>query len=252
MFIVWGKKVVHRKIGYVADFCPLCREPKPFLLNRVGVVGHVYYISFGEGQLAGYERVCQSCKTRLKAEPSRYSATPAKFTGMEDLCQQTFPGLREAYAERLGMEEKLRRAPGLLSVDERRSMIGQPFVLLSPVVEARFASTHIDKEVGLSLLGTIVVLCITPGLVGAIAPDAVGPAMLTVGVIGTCMVIWQGATAGRRFIKRKIAPALTKSLHPLNPSEREIQEVLAELKRLRHKIGSKVKPMDILRMTRSV
>lgn len=252
MFIVWGKKVVHRKVGYVADYCPLCREPSAFLLHRVGVAGHVYYISFGEGQLAGYERTCQGCQTKSKAEPSRYSATPSKYTGVEDLCLKTFPDLREAYAERLSLEDKAKSAPALLSTEERRKLIGQPFVVLSPLVEARYARKPVDKETMLSLLATVVLLVLTYRMVNAMAPAAVYPAMLTVGILGACLVAWQGVTAGRRFIKRKIVPLLTRSLHPLNPTEQEIQEVLAEFRRLRHKIGSKVKPVDLMRVTRAI
>ena len=32
MFVVWGKKHVYRKLGYVADFCEICRGPKAFLM----------------------------------------------------------------------------------------------------------------------------------------------------------------------------------------------------------------------------
>jgi len=70
-FIVWGKKRVTRNLGYVADFCPLCREPKPFLLQRIGMAGHVYYISAGEGELVGFHRTCQTCKTAFTADPHK-------------------------------------------------------------------------------------------------------------------------------------------------------------------------------------
>ena len=56
VFIVWGKKVVDRKLGHVAGFCPMCREPKTFLPRRVGAAGHVYCLSTGEGGLIGHER----------------------------------------------------------------------------------------------------------------------------------------------------------------------------------------------------
>jgi hypothetical protein len=38
MFVVWGKKRVRKKIGHVADFCPMCRTAQPFALVRVGVL----------------------------------------------------------------------------------------------------------------------------------------------------------------------------------------------------------------------
>jgi len=41
MFIVWGKKIVYRKLGFVADFCPICRGPRAFELKRVGSASHL-------------------------------------------------------------------------------------------------------------------------------------------------------------------------------------------------------------------
>src|SRR5258706_9118781 len=44
MFIIWGKKRVTKSLGYVADFCPLCRDVRTFELVRVGLAGHIYYL----------------------------------------------------------------------------------------------------------------------------------------------------------------------------------------------------------------
>jgi hypothetical protein len=41
--IIWGTKRTLNKLGYVADFCPLCRQSRAFSVSRVGKVGHFYY-----------------------------------------------------------------------------------------------------------------------------------------------------------------------------------------------------------------
>src|SRR5258705_351547 len=73
MIFIWGKKLVYSKLGYVADFCPICRSPQAFEVQSVGVASHVYYVSFGKGALAGYQRKCCDCGVTLDAKPTNYA-----------------------------------------------------------------------------------------------------------------------------------------------------------------------------------
>lgn len=41
--IIWGTKVKRRRVGYVADYCAVCHEPRLFELIRVGIAGHLYF-----------------------------------------------------------------------------------------------------------------------------------------------------------------------------------------------------------------
>lgn len=246
MFIVWGKKIVYRKLGFVADFCPICRGPRAFEVKRVGSASHVYYISAGEGELVGYERVCQDCGTALNADPGAYAAFSKVCAPVPDLVKQTFPAMPQVLQERLALEEKVRHAPALLSQEERRALIRTPFVLLSPKVEKRFSSsTHIDKEVGMSLLAALLLLVFGPALGTAVAPDASDIAVLASLGMGVVLVGWQMALSGRRFMRRQVVPVLARSLRPLRPSEEELGMVLGELRQVRNKMGTKLVLSDL-------
>lgn len=245
MFIIWGRKLVYRKLGHVADFCPICRVPRPFALKRVGSAGHVYYISTGEGELVGYERTCQDCGTSLQTEPTAYASIAKNTAPLAELTRQTFPNLDQVLGERLALEEKVRHAPSSLSREERHALIRSPFLILSPKVEKRFASTHIDKEIGFALIGAVALLIVGPALGRVVAPDSEGAVLLTSLSMGFLMVLWQGIGAGKRFMRRQITPVLAKCLFPLRPSDEELKSVLAELKQLRHKMGSKLKLADL-------
>jgi hypothetical protein len=246
MFIVWGRKLVHRKMGYVADFCSICRAPKPFELRRVGSAGHVYYVSVGEGQLVGYERLCQECKTAFRADPTVYASISKASTPLADLTKQTFPNIDEVLRERLALEKKIKDAPMSLSADERHVLIRNPFLLMSPKVEKRFASIHIDMEVGLSLVAAATLVFVVQAVTRAVAPDAVDKSALVSLVLGILLVAWQGSSSGRRFMVRKVIPVLATTIRPLKPTEDELKSVLAELSRLKHKIGTKLKLADLL------
>jgi hypothetical protein len=246
MFIVWGKKLVYRKVGFVADFCPICRVARPFELKRVGSAGHVYYISAGEGELVGFERHCQECKTSLRAEPTDYASVSKNELPLSELIQRTFPNLAQALKDRLALEERVQRHPESLSLEERHALIRNPFLLLSPKVEKRFAATHIDKEIGLSIVGAICLLVVGPGVAHALAPDQAELSVLLFIVLGLALVAWQITASGGRFMRREVVPVLAASLRPLRPTEPEISSVLSELKQLRHKMASKLKPADLL------
>jgi hypothetical protein len=246
MFIVWGKKLVYRRVGYVGDFCPICRVPRPFELKRVGSAGHIYYISAGEGQLVGFERHCQECKTSLRADPADYASVSKAKAPLAELVQLTFPDLAQVLKDRLALEERVQLQPESLSREERHALIRNPFLLLSPKVEKRFAATHIDKEVGLSIAGVIGLLIVGPGLVRAVAPDQAELFLLLFVVLGLALVVWQIIASGGRFMRREVVPVLADSLRPLRPTEPEIRSVLSELTQLRHKMASKLKPADLL------
>lgn len=245
MFIVWGRKTVYRKLGYVADFCPICRGPQAFELQRIGSAGHVYYISSGEGELVGYQRVCEKCGTSLQAEPATYAAMSKTRAPLAELVKQTYPGMERVLQERLALEERVKLAPASLSKEERTALIRSPFVLLSPQVEKRFASTHLDKEVFFALVAALLLLSFGPALVGAIARDATELGVLVSLAAGVVLVGWQVATSGRRFMRRQVIPVLAASLRPLKPTDSELQAVLGELKQFRHKIGAKLALSDL-------
>lgn len=251
MFIVWGKKVVRRKLGHVADFCPICRVPQGFALTRVGVANHVYYVTSGDGELAGFERTCHECGTSMQAEPTQYASVAKKPLPLAELRRETFPQLEAAWRDRLELEARIRQAPRSLSAEERHALIRSPFLLLSPKVEKRFNENQIDKQTGLAMLGAVLLIAFGPALVEAVAPSVVDTAWLVFLAAGLGLIVWVGLGSGRRYMRREVIPQLAKALRPLRPTADEINAVLAEMKQLRHKMGSKLKVDDLIAYARA-
>ncbi|RQP24133.1 hypothetical protein [Piscinibacter terrae] len=245
MIIVWGKKHVRRSLGYVADFCPICRRPSAFNLRRVGLAGHVYYISLGEGDLVGHERTCKRCDTPFEADPGRYRGPAKKLAPLKELIAQTFPDLGTVWRERIEFENQLQQGSVAISSADRPPLILSPFLLLSPKVERQFATTHLDKEVGFAFAGLMAMLYIVPAIMHKVAPDKADDAFLFVLLAGVLLVLWQVAMTGRRFMRREIAPVVAQALRPLKPRTSEMSRALDELRKHGHKIGRKLKVSDI-------
>jgi hypothetical protein len=245
MFIVWGKKIVYRRLGHVAEFCPICREAKPMRLRRIGLAGHVYYITAGEGELRGYDLTCLDCKTAYEGKPNQYASVSPKLLALAELKRATYPDMETALHDRLALEERVRRAPALLSADERDALVRSPFLLLSPEVEQRFAQTNCDKEVAFALIAAVVMMAAAPALSAAILPDQPELLMLAAFVAGVVLVIWQFVLSSQRFMRRAIIPRLCRALKPLRPSRAEVERVMGELKQHKHKMAGKLKLDDL-------
>lgn len=245
MFIVWGKKTVYRRLGYVADFCTTCRCSRSFAVQRVGMASHVYYITAGEGALVGFDRTCEECHTPYQADPNSYKSIAKKRGSVESLIRETFPNIADVWSERIALEARVRSEASSLAPEERVALIREPFLRLSPKVEARFASTHLDKEVGFAALGAIALLIASPAFAKAFMPDQAEPIFLTSLSLGVLLVVWQIAVSGQRYLRKQILPTLAIALKPLSPSESELKSILSELKAHGHKIGAKLRANDV-------
>jgi hypothetical protein len=245
MFIVWGKKLVYRKIGFVADLCPICRTVQAFVVKRVGLAGHIYYISAGEGTLAGFERTCLSCATTFVTDPGKYKEIVKKSASLAELQARTFPDIDVVLHDRLQLEARVINTPLLLSSEERTALIRDPFLLLASKVEKRYASTHLDKEAGLTIVAALALMIVGPAVSHALLPDAGPETVMVFIVLAIALIGWQIVMAKSRFMKRQVIPVLVKALLPLKPTESELKATIAELSKLGHKIATKLKLPDL-------
>jgi hypothetical protein len=244
MFVIfWGRKIKRLPVGYVADFCPICRAQKPFALVHVGMVNHVYYVSTGTGDLVGYERICADCATAIPSDISRYSGVAPKPLPLAELKARTFPSLDTAVKDLLAAQQQVKRDV----------LIREPFLLLSPKVEQRFAQTQIGPGAGMAIVAAILLLLVAaPRVIESAVLPNVRPETIFGGfaVLGIALVVWQLIASGSRFMRREVVPVLARALKPLRPTQQEIDVALEELKTLKQKIGRKVSAPKLLEQIR--
>ncbi len=237
MFIIWGEKLVSRNVGYVADYCWICRQPQPFLLKRIGSAGHLYYITFSSGSLVGFERVCQKCKSFFSANPTDYLVPSKKVNELQALITLTYPNLVEAMKAQIDLEEKIQRDVASFSVEERKALVLDRMMSFAGKVETRFAAIHLDKEIGLAIIVTILLMTFSPELVDRLFPNNEWETAMFLGVVGFIVIIWQFVISGRRFMNRKILPQLAQSLHLISPLDDELKQATADLTKRGLKMG---------------
>src|SRR5262249_33748354 len=163
---------------------------------------------------------------------------------LDELRQQTFPNLDAATREQAALDERIRRQR--LSPTEREALIRAPFVYLASRVERRFANTHIDRGVAVAFLVLVALFMAAPAAMKLLPADSAPVVFLIALAVGAGLVVWQVRASGSRFMTREIVPVLAKSLKPLQPTEEEIRLVLGELKKVKQKIGWKLKASELV------
>jgi hypothetical protein len=138
MFVFVGAKHHgYRKVGYVADFCPLCRCPTVFEVLRIGVSRQTIkmYEEAGKKHLITHKRVCQDCGTEMAAQMTMYRTVAAAPAGLPTLMACTFPNLAAVHHARLALKERIRDSPGSLSTHQRLALVRESVGLLAPSVD---------------------------------------------------------------------------------------------------------------------
>jgi hypothetical protein len=245
MFIVWGKKPVNKRLGYVADFCPMCRDLRVFKVKRVGMASHVYYISFGEGELVGHVNTCATCDIDLDCKPETYRQLHDRKLAPAQLAELTYPQWKEAWASRLAAERELKNPFGKLSPEWRQVLLREPFRLLSGRVEQRFSASQIDWPTIGALAGLLVLLW-AASTISQSYPSVSDGVWWTAWILGLAGIASQVWMIKSRYFRSKIFPVLIPALRPLKPTLEELDATLKELKSHGRKIGKMMKAKDIM------
>lgn len=240
--LIWGTQTVYRKLGHVADFCPVCRTQQAFLLRRIGSAGHVYFISLGQGKLIGHDITCHNCRTTLEATPTLYrDVADARPFSLAQLAQQTFPDYQTVYAERLELEQAIRFNPFSLAPQDRHRLIREPFLLLAPKLEQRADFFRLNWSNALALLALVLMPILLLQLAEKLQLPEMAASCLLLGAVGGVLIAWYHFSNSTRFVQRHLLPQLARALLPLRPSQHEITAVLRELNKQGFRIGKKLK-----------
>jgi hypothetical protein len=248
MFIIWGKSIKRRKLGYVADFCAVCRDLRTFKVERIGSASHLYYISFGQGDLVGYERTCEVCASSVEAVPTTYLDVSKTRRPANELISETFPNYYTANRELIERERKVRDTPSMLSPEERRARMREPFLIIAPLAQQKLASIHVDWRVVLAVFSFVPIFWLLGAVSHWLNPNQDDPSM---NWLISALVVWGGFVfseifmSSRRYLLKNAAPPLAASLAPLKPSASEIERILKELKQHKLKLG-KLRATDLL------
>ncbi len=199
--------------------------------------------------MAGHEIECVQCGLRLTTDPLKYAMFAAESKvapiPLDELERLTYPRLREVHAPRLALEAQIRRTASVLTPEQRAQLLLEPFRLLNPRVEARYATgLKLDRYSGLGCAGTLLFTFLALSVAGTLfepRQTQMIVASLSFFALGVAYTLTQMGLGAGRFLRAEIVRVLARSLDPLEPTEDELQGCLAKCKTVGMKIGQKLR-----------
>ena len=147
MLLVWGRRWYGKRLGYVGEFCEICRRPQPFTLTKMTLIGHFWYLPMGTHYGSVHRGRCLQCGTEIDTARERYGNVARRKAPARELLDATFPNHEQVLKARLEAERVVRGDPRALAPETRVRLVDLPFVILSPI-RAPLRQGHADGLAG--------------------------------------------------------------------------------------------------------
>jgi hypothetical protein len=247
MFITWGTKVVKKRLGRVADFCPICRDLRPFDITKLDSFSHIYGIPVSHGATLGFRRRCERCTIELDDEADAHEYySRDRDASVGTLMATAGPRLRERMRHRLAQEKCM--LAGGLSKEERAELLMEPFLCLNAWTDGQGRAVEKDRASTRCLLGALVlpilILCLSEST-RLLSVETERKAAIVAGIAFLLAALYLRATVHGRFARRVLIPRLAETLGPLRPSNVELDKTIGLLKNKRLRIGKAVNPRTL-------
>ncbi len=230
MIWVRSERVSRREVGWVAEFCPFCREIAPHRLARLNRTDTLQGVSIHVGELLGFQTRCADCGHAALCEEESFdrvhAGTRLKLS-LAELIRDTNPALQTHMAERLRLEQALRE--NRLPRAARAELLAEPFLLSEKAVEERAQKVHFDAWSILAAAGFVLTFCIgllslqtTTQKAAWYAYPLLGASFISAGI-----AIHLVRTDARRYSRKNATARIARALAPLRPSSAELAETVA-------------------------
>jgi hypothetical protein len=246
--------------GWVADFCPICRKLRAFVLrtasraeSEIHLVGIFPIAHETEAVISGHDRVCDDCGFCAPTSIHAYAAILKDKAGdLDTLIHATQPDAPRRFANRLEMESIL--AAGSLPPEAREALLAETIHALDP---------HLDRVLPASLRGSLWKLPlgliaggVALGLAAAALPDH--PEMIAgiagflavlagmIGLLAFAIRAWLRPAFVKRALILEAYPLLVRAWRPLDPRREEVEKVLAGLRASGSRLAREIAPDRLL------
>jgi hypothetical protein len=217
------------RVGFVADYCPVCRTARAFSLYFITLHHSGMGNRFAEKpDESGFARVCRTCEASFEAVPDTYSSVSPKLLDIAALREQTFRNYDSEYAAQLTLD---RIPPLRLMGQDRIARIHEPLLAIALAAEPRKLDNKMDAISRIALLVAAVLVAFAwPQLMAAgdnwreYPPLLMGPAILAVAVAFIRMGL-----AGRAGAINWATQHLANALAPIQPGDAELEQALRSL-----------------------
>jgi len=214
-------------LGYAASFCEVCRDLRPFRIDRLNVVRHINGIGLGNGETVGFTRLCQTCGWGSGVDPSQFTAMLPKPTeSVKELIAATYPHADIAFAQHLSTADVIRRHPADIPAETRAILIRDCFFSIAN----QSAYLGAIQATPLMIWGIVAAFLMPICVLTVRLPDPISDplgGLLFFGGVGC--ILWGVILDALERRKREPVALLIRALGPLKPTRDELAVALSNL-----------------------
>lgn len=247
MYLQIGEKIIESKVGYVANFCPICRSVQSHsLYEQKNAVVLYEVIQIKDNEVYDYFAECDMCKFQSFINTNNFSKISKEHLKLRDLISETYPNIYENYSKRFVLEDTIKKDPMSLLKEERHSLIFESFKIVDPFMyKNHHSDIVVDKQA--QNYGLLIVFSILGGCLLSDYNTNFAIVGFALAFIFLTLFVYQLATSKSRFRQEFILPLISKALLPLKPKKSELEMVYSELARQNFFIVEKIKIEQVLK-----
>lgn len=250
MIIVWGTRLTRKRLGRVAEICPVCRCPAACDIARLSKVQHLYFIPIGGGTPVAQELTCTHCKILWGLKPDTFPAVDRGTNSrtIEELLESASPERVELITRRMTTIGPLSK-----SID--------PNARADALVEGLFAIDYHLKQTSnresvpsavLLLVNIALVIATAAAWFGYLDPSSRLSVLWPIGfsvalLISLALAAWHSLVwlKRQRILQHR---RLAISIAPFQPAPHEIEGVISIAKSRKIAFAKRLDPRDLSRM----
>ena len=229
-----GTEIKRLSLGRAAAFCLACQTICSHEVFKLSSYSHISFIPISKSTDAGFEKVCDLCKTISPAKREKFLSFrpggPVPLDQTDALILETAPTLPADVAEHQEYLDRL--SGGEATPEERKKLIT---TVITDVVEQ--ADRYIKEGKFFARVGIWVILLflfvsvvIRIQIWGKTSNGASNAYQMTVIVLGTIGIMQFMAYQYKHFIYTTSRDYWRNNLGPIRPTLDEIEEVIVRLK----------------------
>jgi hypothetical protein len=137
--LLWVRMEREIRLGFAADYCPVCRSLECFEVSERRMALHCCFIPVERGDALESTQTCKRCRVTRESYPSKFNAlSPSSRGPLDSLIRTTLPSAHERYKDELELAGKI--AAGGEGIDEktRAKLLMEVFNMARPHFRSGF------------------------------------------------------------------------------------------------------------------
>lgn len=131
--LVFSRQQREKRLGYVAEYCRICRKIQPFQVLEQRIGYHLFFIPIEPGQFLRNKQICPGCHTEAVCQLTQFTGVSrSAAVPLECLIAATQPKVTQLNKENLAVANLLSEGHDKLDPTTRQRLLMESFGMAEP------------------------------------------------------------------------------------------------------------------------